>query len=161
MERSRARLAFEILGVILHQHKRKLPSLSAVIILILLFWFFLGHMIFALFLELATMTNISSSLEVYLSINGFMMLAIGSTVGALFALLVYMITLFSVPMLVAWEVDFVTAMIVSFQAVQNKFFNLMIWTLNHCGIYIFVHVAVVFRAVSDSAFIWACGMASL
>ncbi len=161
MERSRARLAFEILGVILHQHKRKLPSLSAVIILILLFWFFLGHMIFALFLELATMTNISSSLEVYLSINGFMMLAIGSTVGALFALLVYMITLFSVPMLVAREVDFVTAMIVSFQAVQNKFFNLMIWTLNHCGIYIFVHVAVVFRAVSDSAFIWACGMASL
>ncbi len=124
-------------------------------------WFFLGHMIFALFLELATMTNISSSLEVYLSINGFMMLAIGSTVGALFALLVYMITLFSVPMLVAREVDFVTAMIVSFQAVQNKFFNLMIWTLNHCGIYIFVHVAVVFRAVSDSAFIWACGMASL
>ena len=161
MERSRARLAFEILGVILHQHKRQLPSLSAVIIVILLFWFFLGHMIFALFLELATMTNISSSLEVYLSINGFMMLAIGSTVGALFALLVYMITLFSVPMLVAREVDFVTAMIVSFQAVQNKFFNLMIWTLNHCGIYIFVHVAVVFRAVSDSAFIWACGMASL
>ncbi len=161
MERSRARLAFEILGVILHQHKRKLPSLSAVIIVILLFWFFLGHMIFALFLELATMTNISSSLEVYLSINGFMMLAIGSTVGALFALLVFMITFFSVPMLVAWEVDFVTAMIVSFQAVQNKFFNLMIWTLNHCGIYIFVHVAVVFRAVSDSAFIWACGMASL
>ena len=161
MERSRARLAFEILGVILHQHKRQLPSLSAVIILILLFWFFLGHMIFALFLELATMTNISSSLEVYLSINGFMMLAIGSTVGALFALLVYMITLFSVPMLVAWEVDFVTAMIVSFQAVQNNFFNLVIWALNHCGIYIFVHVAVVFRAVSDSAFIWACGMASL
>ena len=161
MERSRARLAFEILGVILHQHKRQLPSLSAVIIVILLFWFFLGHMIFALFLELATMTNISSSLEVYLSINGFMMLAIGSTVGALFALLVYMITLFSVPMLVAREVDFVTAMIVSFQAVQNNFFNLMIWALNHCGIYIFVHVAVVFRAVSDSAFIWACGMASL
>ena len=63
-------------------------------------------MIFALFLGLSTMTNISSSLEVYLSINGFMMLAIGSTVGALFALLVYMITLFSVPMLVAREVDF-------------------------------------------------------
>ena len=86
----------EILDVILHQHTRQLPSLSAVIIVILLFWFFLGHIIFALFLGLSTMTNISSSLEVYLSVNGFMMLAIGSTVGALFALLVYMITLFSV-----------------------------------------------------------------
>ena len=40
------------------------------------------------------MTNISSKLEVYLSINGFMMLTIGSMVGALFALLVFMITLF-------------------------------------------------------------------
>ena len=123
----------EILDVILHQHTGQLPSLSAVIIVILLFWFFLGHMIFALFLGLSTMTNISSSLEVYLSVNGFMMLAIGSTVGALFALLVYMITLFSVPMLVAREVDFVTAMIASFQAVQNNFFNLMIWALIIAG----------------------------
>ena len=123
----------DILGVILHQHTRQLPSLSAVLIVILLFWFFLGHMIFALFLGLSTMTNISSSLEVYLSINGFMMLAIGSTVGALFAMLVYMITLFSVPMLVAREVDFVTAMIASFQAVQNNFFKLMIWALIIAG----------------------------
>jgi uncharacterized membrane protein len=51
------------------------------------------------------MTNISSNLEVYLSINGFMMLTIGSMVSALFALLVFMITLFLVPMLVAREVD--------------------------------------------------------
>ena len=75
-------------------------------------------MIFALFLGLSTMTNISSSLEVYFSINGFMMLAIGSAVGAIFALLVYMITLFSVPMLMAREVDFVTAGTVSGGAKQ-------------------------------------------
>ena len=80
-----------------------------------------------------TMTYISSNLEVYLSINGFMMLTIGSMVGALFALLVFMITLFLVPMLVAREVDFVTAMIVSFQAVQNNFFDLMIWALIIAG----------------------------
>ena len=111
--------------MILHQHTRQLPSLSAVLIVFVVL-IFLGAHDFALFLGLSTMTNICS-LEVYLSINGFMMLAIGSTVGALFALLVYMITLFSVPMLVAREVDFVTAMIASFQAVQNNFFNLMIW----------------------------------
>lgn len=91
-------------------------------------------MIFALFFGLSTMTNNSSSLEVYLSINGFMMLAIGSTVGALFAMLVYMITLFSVPMLVARELDFVTAMIASFRAVHNNFFNLMIWALIIAGL---------------------------
>ena len=70
---------------------------------------------------LSSMTNISSSLEVYLSVNGFMMLAIGSPVGAVFA------------MLVARDVDFVTAMIASFQAVQNNFFNLMIWAMIIAG----------------------------
>ena len=44
-----------------------------------------------------------------------------------------MITLFLVPMLVAREVDFVIAMIASFQAVQNNFFNLMILILIIAG----------------------------
>ena len=33
--------------------------------------------------------------------------------------------------------------------------------LDHCGVHIFVNVAVVFGAVFDPAFVWACGMASL
>jgi len=40
------------------------------------------------------MINTSSSLEVYFNTNGFMMLAICSTVGALFALLFYMNAVF-------------------------------------------------------------------
>jgi len=78
------------------------------------------------------MINTSSSLEVYFNTNGFMMLAICSTVGALFALLFYM-TLFSLPILVARDVDFLTTMLASFQAVQNNFFNLLIWTLIIAG----------------------------
>jgi uncharacterized membrane protein len=82
-----------------------------------LFWFFLGHMIFALFLGLSTMTNISTSYDVFLTGNGLMMLGVGTAVGALFALLLYMTTVLALPLLLDREVDFVTAMIASFQYV--------------------------------------------
>lgn len=116
-----------ITGVVLRQSKRQLPSICAVIIIVFLFWFFLAHMIFALFLGLSTMTNVSTSLEVYTSSNGLMMLGFGSVVGFLFALLLYMITVLSLPLLLDRELDFVTAMITSFAYVQSHFVVMMIW----------------------------------
>ncbi len=129
LEQGEAMKFGDILGVILHQSRRQLPSICAIIIVVFLFWFFLGHMIFALFLGLATMTNISSSLEVFLTFNGVLMLAIGSLVGALFALLLYMITVISLPLLLDREVDFVTAMIASFTYVQKNFLLMVFWGL--------------------------------
>lgn len=119
--------AGDIFGVVIHQSRRQLPSICAIIIVVFLFWFFIGHMIFALFLGLSTMTNISSSLEVFLSLNGVMMLLIGTVAGAAFALLLYMITVLSLPLLLDREVDFVTAMITSFQYVQNNFVLMIGW----------------------------------
>lgn len=116
-----------VMGVVIHQSRRQLPSISAVIIVILMFWFFLGHMIFALFMGLSVMTNISTSYEVFLTPNGLGMLAMGTTVGAAFSVLVYMITVISLPLLLDREVDFVTAMITSFQCVQYNFFPMMLW----------------------------------
>ncbi len=116
-----------IAGVVWRQSKRQLPSICAVIIIVFLFWFFLAHMIFALFLGLSTMTNVSSSLEVYTTTNGIMMLVVGSGVGFLFALLLYMITVLSLPLLLDREVDFVTAMITSFGYVQSHFVVMLIW----------------------------------
>lgn len=127
LEQREAMTVNDILGVILHQSRRQLPSICAIIIVVFLFWFFLGHMIFALFLGLSTMTNISSSLQVFLTPNGIMMLTAGSLVGALFALLLYMITVISLPLLLDREVDFVTAMITSFKYVQENFVLMMVW----------------------------------
>lgn len=117
----------EIFGLVWHQRLRQLPSLSAVIVVIFLFWFFLGHMIFALFLGLSTMTNISTSFEVFLTLNGALMLAVGSAVGAGFALLLFCISVFGLPMLLDREIDFVTAMIASVQAVGRAPLVLSIW----------------------------------
>ncbi len=110
-----------ISGVVLQQSRRQLPSICAIIVVMFLFWFFLGHMIFALFMGLSTMTNISTSFEVFLTVNGLTMLAIGTIVGAIFATLLFMITVMSIPMLLDRELDFVTAMISSYAYVAaNK-----------------------------------------
>ncbi|CUJ28626.1 DUF2189 domain-containing protein [Cognatishimia activa] len=116
-----------IFGVVLDQGRRQLPSLCAVIVIVFLFWFFLAHMIFALFLGLSTMTNVSSSLEVYFTTNGLMMLGFGSVVGAAFALLLYMLVVISIPLLLDREVDFVTAMITSFKTVSANFVPMVVW----------------------------------
>lgn len=118
-----------VFGVVLQQSRRQLPSICAIIVVVFLFWFFLGHMIFALFMGLSTMTNISSSLEVFLTPNGVMMLAVGTAVGAVFATLLYMIAVLSIPMLLDRELDFVTAMIASFTYVSQNKIVMLAWGL--------------------------------
>lgn len=107
------------LHTVWEQRGRQLPQLSAMVIILLLFWFFLGHMIFALFLGLAPMTNITTSLDVFLSGDGLQMLAFGSVVGAAFGLLLYAVCVMGLPMLMDREVDYVTAMIRSFGVVRS------------------------------------------
>lgn len=123
-----------VFGVVLLQSKRQLPSICAIIIVIFMFWFFLGHMIFALFLGLSTMTNVFSSPEVFLSANGLMMLGFGTVVGAVFALVLYVITVVSLPLLMDREIDFVTAMITSFKTVSENAVPMLAWAIFIAGI---------------------------
>ncbi|MGB7318046.1 MAG: DUF2189 domain-containing protein [Planktotalea sp.] len=116
-----------IFGVVLSQSKRQLPSICAIIVFVFLLWFFIGHMIFALFMGLSTMTDVHSSLEVWLSANGLTMLLVGSIAGAGFCLILFMITVFALPLLLQREIDFVTAMITSFQTVQANFLPMVLW----------------------------------
>ncbi|WP_436399336.1 DUF2189 domain-containing protein [Roseobacter sp. S98] len=116
-----------VFGIIWQQRLRQLPSLCTMMVVIFMFWFFLGHMIFALFLGLSTMTNISSSYEVFLTPNGIMMLLFGTGVGAVFAVLIFSIAVIGLPMLLDREVDFITAMINSFRAVSSAPVVMLIW----------------------------------
>jgi uncharacterized membrane protein len=127
LEQGRPLVMSEILSVVIRQSGRQLPSICAIIIMVFLFWFFLAHMIFALFLGLSTMTNISTSFAVFLTPNGMAMLAVGTVVGGIFALLLYMITVIALPLLLDREVDFVTAMITSFQVVMANPLPMLIW----------------------------------
>lgn len=117
----------QILGVIFAQGRRQIPSIAAVMVIFFLFWNFLAHMIFALFLGRAELTNVTSSLEVFLTPQGLAMLAVGSAVGAVFALVLFSITVVSLPMLLDREVDFVTAMITSVQLVRQSPVVMLAW----------------------------------
>lgn len=127
LEQGRPLVMADILSVVWRQSRRQLPSICAIIIMVFLFWFFLAHMIFALFMGLSTMTNISSSYGVFLTPNGLAMLAVGTAVGGIFALLLYMITVIALPLLLEREVDFVTAMITSFQTVTANPAPMLAW----------------------------------
>lgn len=116
-----------VLGVVVRQKDRQIPSMAVVIVVFFLFWNFLGHMIFALFMGLQVMTDVSSSFAVYLTPNGLMMLAVGSAVGAVFATVLFSITVVSLPLLLDREIDFVTAMITSFGTVQANPVVMLAW----------------------------------
>lgn len=116
-----------VAGVIFRQKDRQIPSMAAVIVIFFLFWNFLSHMIFALFLGTATLTNVTSSLAVFATGQGFLMLAVGSAVGAVFATLLFALTVVSLPLLLDREVDFVTAMITSFRLVQENPLVMLSW----------------------------------
>mgnify|MGYP000029170416 CR=1 FL=1 len=123
-ETSRLRMAgepvdFNAIRRMVWSHKNgQLPWLATIIVVIFLFWFFLGHMIFALFLGLAPMTNIHSSLDVFLTADGLMMLTFGSVVGALFAIVIFALSVLGIPMLYDRDIDFMTAIIRSMGAVR-------------------------------------------
>ncbi|KPU84189.1 membrane protein [Marinosulfonomonas sp. PRT-SC04] len=123
-----------VLGMAYRQKNRQFPSIIVVILFIFMIWTFAGHMIFAVFMGLSTMTNISSSYDVFLTVNGMTMLAVGSVVGAFLAGLIYAVTVMGLPLLLDRELDFVTAMIVSFQTVFQNLPVMIVWGLCIVGV---------------------------
>ncbi|MGI1663182.1 DUF2189 domain-containing protein [Palleronia sp. KMU-117] len=117
----------EVLGVVAQERKRQLPWLGAILVIVFLFWSFLAHMIFALFMGLSTMTNISSSYEVLLTPNGLSMIAVEVLIGGAAAFFVFAITVVGMPLLLDREVDFVTAMLQSIRAVRENFAVMLVW----------------------------------
>lgn len=105
----------------------QLPWLATIIVVLFLFWFFLGHMIFALFLGLSPMTNVSTSFDVFFTSQGLTMIAFGSAVGAVFAVLVFSLSVLGMPMLIDRDVDFMTAMLSSISAVMQAPFLYLTW----------------------------------
>lgn len=119
----------EVLGVVFAQKDRQIPSMAMVILLMFMFWVFVAHTIFALFMGLQAMTNVTTSLGVLLEGNGPLMLAVGSVIGAGFALALFSFTAAGLPMLLEREVDFITAIITSIQAVARNFPVMILWGL--------------------------------
>lgn len=117
LERGQPMVARDIVGVIWSERNRQIPMMSAVILIFFLFWNFLSHMIFALFLGTATLTNVSTSVQVFLTGPGMMMVGFGTAVGAAFSAVLFSLTVVSLPLMMDREVDFITAMLTSWRCV--------------------------------------------
>ncbi|MEA5160775.1 DUF2189 domain-containing protein [Cereibacter johrii] len=127
----------EVLGVILSQKDRQIPSMAAVVVIFFLFWNFLSHMVFALFMGMQPIVNISSSFESFLTAHGLTLLVVELLVGAVFASILFSITVISLPLLLDREIDFVTAMITSVQVVQANPVLMLSWGITIAGILFF------------------------
>mgnify|MGYP000141468374 CR=1 FL=1 len=119
----------EILGIVWQERTRQLPWLGAIIVIYFLFWTFLAHMIFALFMGLSTMTNVTGSFAVFLTVNGLTMIAVELVVGAVLAFLLFALTVISLPLVLDREVDFVTAMMLSLQVVRSNPVVMIAWAI--------------------------------
>jgi uncharacterized membrane protein len=106
-----------VLTGVWREKDRQIPSMAAVVIVLFIFWIFIGHVVFALFMGLSVMTNVSTSYAVFFTSSGLMMIAAELLIGGAVALILFAITVMGMPMLVDREVDFVTAMIASVQLV--------------------------------------------
>lgn len=126
------RLAWsEILGVIFAQKDRQLPWMAAVILMLFLFWVFVAHTMFALFLGLtpAATTAGAGAIDFLFQGNGPWLLVIGTVVGAGFAGVLFAMSVVGLPVLLDREVDFISAIILSFRACVMNFWPMLAWGL--------------------------------
>ena len=114
-----------VAGCVFAQRDRQVPSMAMVIMLAFMFWVFVAHTIFALFFGLRPITG--STAEMLLSPAGLQMLALGGAIGGIMAATLFALTVISLPLLLDREVDFITAMITSVQAVSRNPVTMLLW----------------------------------
>ncbi|NNK77147.1 MAG: DUF2189 domain-containing protein, partial [Litoreibacter sp.] len=79
------------------------------------------------FLGRSTLTNISTSWEVFNTTNGMLLILFEIVSGGVVAFLVFSITVVSLPLLLEREIDFVSAMLISMRTVARNKKVMLIW----------------------------------
>ncbi len=116
-----------VIGVVFAQKDRQVPSMAMVILLMFMFWVFVAHTTFAMFMGVQSLTNITSSAELLLQGRGLVMLAVGTVIGAGFAAVLFVMTVAGLPLLLDREVDFISAIIASIGAVMANPLVMFLW----------------------------------
>jgi uncharacterized membrane protein len=114
-----------ILGAVRGRGDEQILSMGVIIFVAFGFWVIVAHVIFSIAMVEAGAG--SESLAFFVSHTGLIMLGVGSLVGGIMALVFYAVTLFSLPMLIDREVDFLTAIIASLAAFKANFALLLGW----------------------------------
>lgn len=100
------------------QRRRELSWMAFVMLFVFWVWLYQVRLLVAIFLGSKSFSTLDKFVTVVTSTpEGWMFLIIGHIVGAALALLLFSITVISIPLLLDREIDFVTALITSVQAV--------------------------------------------
>lgn len=116
-----------ILGAVFRQKDGQIPFLGAVIVFMVMVWVLLSRITVALFLGNERIVNLFSSADVLFTLNGIVMLAVIAIVGFAIAFLIFSVAVIGLPMLLEREMDFVTAMITSFEFVTENLQPMLLW----------------------------------
>ncbi|MEL6551576.1 MAG: DUF2189 domain-containing protein [Pseudomonadota bacterium] len=99
----------------------QLPLFAVLAVFFFFAWLVIARVIFAVSFGTATMTNVMTSVEVFFTPQGLIMLSVGSVIGAALALVLFSISVVGVPILMDRRIDLVTAIITSMRAtVENQ-----------------------------------------
>lgn len=116
-----------VLGAPLGRGDQQLILMGGIMFVAFSFWVILAHGIFAIFMS--QLGSGAESIDALMTPTGLAMLAVGSVVGALVALFFYAITIFSLPILVDRDVDFITAIIGSLASLRANCGVLLGWAV--------------------------------
>jgi uncharacterized membrane protein len=104
-----------------------LAGMGVTLLLILMAWMLAANLVFALFFDKPVPPWESFIPQVFLSGESPLFLIAGIGVGALFALFTFSISVVSVPLLMDRQIDLVTAMQTSMQAVRRNWQAMALW----------------------------------
>jgi uncharacterized membrane protein len=118
----------EILLVVFRQRERQLSWMAFVVLFIFWMWIYQVRLLLALFLGFKSFSSIPRFIEVVTTTSeGFAFLAVGTLVGAVLALVLFSATVIAMPLLLDRELDFISAMIVSFRTVILSPLAMITW----------------------------------
>lgn len=135
----------------------QLAFLGFVLLFLFSAWLRLAFLLFAIFFGSHQLPAVEQFVpELLFTSHGLGLLIVGTAVGAALALLAYMISVVSVPLLVSHHVDVFTAIVISFQAVVKNPRPMLLWAvliaaIMACGIAAaFVGLVVAFPLVGHA-----------
>lgn len=106
----------------------QLAFLGIILMLLLLAWVRIAMLLFALFFGPGGFPPLAEFVPILLfTSKGIGLLAVGSAIGGMLALLVFAISAVSVPMLMARDIDAITAVVTSVNAVRRNIGPMLLW----------------------------------
>lgn len=111
----------DILLVMFRQRERQLSWMAFVVLFVFWMWIYQVRLLLALFLGFKSMSTIPKFIEVVTTTQeGLLFVAVGTVSGAILSFVLFSATVIAMPLLLDRELDFISAIIVSFKTVLKS-----------------------------------------